>query len=54
LGEVNVDRYDVLAIAGALVLSVGVGMIHPAFGVIVLGATLLGMGLLGARLASSR
>ena len=43
------DRFDVLAVLGMLVMASGIGLIDYRFGLIVLGLGLIGWAVIGAR-----
>jgi len=43
------DRYDGLAIVGLVVLGVGLWMVAPALALVVIGALLIAVGILGSR-----
>lgn len=48
-----VDRYDVIAVAGLLMLGIGLWLLLPAAALIVIGAILLGFSVLGAKTSIS-
>lgn len=50
----DMDRYDTLAIVGALVMAAGVGLIYVPAGLIVLGLVLAATGILGARIRARK
>ena len=46
------SRYDLIALVGALALTVGIGMISVPIAVMVTGVALIGIGLMGSYLAA--
>lgn len=43
-----IDRWELLVIAGMLIIAAGVGLIYPPAGIIVFGAGLVALGISGA------
>jgi hypothetical protein len=48
----NMDRFDVLATVGFVMVGIGCALIYAPLGLIVPGAGLIGLAMLGARRAS--